>query len=137
MKLLVVFACLISLNSFARTTALEALQLALPENEYEGMDEFNEECIVDVIRGTAQTTVTLRNTDVTNFFVYENSPYTFNQSDESFSTTLVISSGPNTVELTFSTLRINQSQRLVTFNRVLRTPDGRQWASAQKCTIYN
>lgn len=137
MKVVTVVLLLFSLNAFAKLTATEALQLALPENEYEGLDPFSEQCTVDVIREQGQTVVKLWNTDTTTFLVVESAPYQFDQAQDYFTTSITTTSGTNTIELTFSTQRVSAVQRLVTFGRTFRNARGQQWYSAQKCTIDN
>lgn len=128
----------LSMTVFAKMTAIEALQKALPENQYEGIDEANERCIVDVIREPGQTRVELENTSINRFLVVENAPYTFDQAKEFFSTSISMTTdgGTNHVEITFSTKRIDPLKRLVTFQRVFRAGSN-QWTSAQKCVIEN
>lgn len=137
MKFVILCFALITLSAHARVTATEALQLALPENEYEGTDPFNEDCTVDVIRQSGQTTVTLWNSGSTSFVVVDSAPYELDQAREFFSSTIVVNSGANIIELTFSTKRVDQFNRLVTFQRVFRNAEGQQWTSAQTCTLDN
>lgn len=136
MKALFLVFALVSFNAWSQT-ATQALQQVLPENEYEGIDPFNEECTVDVIREQGQTMVQLWNSDRNTFIVVDNAPYELNVAEEFFSSALVATTGTNTVEITFSTKRINPSQRLITFQRVFRNQQGQQWTSAQQCTVYN
>lgn len=139
MKLIIFISLfMISFSVFAKINAIEALQIALPENQYEGIDEFNERCVVDVIREQGQTRVELQNTGITRFLVIENAPYSLDQAKEFFSTSISMTtdSGTNHVEITFSTKRIDSFNRLVSIQRVFRAGD-RQWTSAQKCVIEN
>ena len=136
--LTLISALLLSLSAVSKMTATEALQLALPENQYEGIDEANERCIVDVIRELGQTRVELENTSINRFMVVENAPYVFDQAKEFFSSSISMTTdgGTNHVEITFSTKRIDPLKRLVTFQRVFRAGSN-QWTSAQKCVIEN